>query len=553
MSISKGLNKETNKETNKGEKNEHNFFTRIVVMKTKYGVVLKPAKKSKNMNTFSGSIYSLAKDENGKRKERYVISWGLKYDLPYIEGFTDENEDLKIEIANKIMEEAKESNHTLYKKYMEFNMSYNGKEETKEETSTASEESAVSSDAPEVESEDKEIVVPAISNAKAYCNRLGARSYSEGLEHAIVELHKQATYISELEAKIENLKDIPAAEKELTREEIDQIVYDYMPAEFAQAPARVEELEEELAAYKQMAKELELTIKQDKALVDSTLDLTTKIYELEEMVAKLQSDNKSLNSDLEKAEDAYYAATNTIDDLTKDIQPEAKVEVEVPTLDITAFKNEIKSELKAELLEELKAELKAQSPAPVVKEEPKKEVKKEEIKKETKTKEDVDTKLVIPGKTTKTKKEEDKKVEVKVEQPKKKKKLSEMTYEDLANAEYEKLQKIGSALKLGSANVAKKADLVILIAKKLKLTIPAAKSASDDVDTTIVKPQTNSSLAAKRNNFSEIEDEMLDEIMDEIDDSDLGGSDIKVQDEYTVELNDAQKKLKAMLNAKANK
>lgn len=205
----------------------------------------------------------------------------------------------------------------------------------------------------------------------------------------------------------------------------------------------------------------------------------------------------------------------------KNIQPEVKAETPVVenNIDIAKLKAEIKSELKAELLAELNVSTKAPSqPAP--------------IKEEKKADEKVDTNLVIPGRTTK--KEETKPSAPAPEAPKKKS-IRDLTIEDLTEMEYTKLQGLGSKLGLGAKNVAKKADLVELIAVKLK--IKAATKKESDVDTNLVLTKTsNSSLAEKRkaNTWTSNEETMLDEILEE-DFVSTGG------EVTTIELNDGQK------------
>jgi hypothetical protein len=94
----------------------------------------------------------------------------------------------------------------------------------------------------------------------------------------------------------------------------------------------------------------------------------------------------------------------------------------VPAIDYA----NLKAELKAEILAELKGELKALStPAPV---------------------------------------------ETKIEEPRKKLSIKDITLEDLNKMNYKNLQKVGSALKLGEANVSKIDELRKLIAAKLNLT-----------------------------------------------------------------------------------
>lgn len=423
------LNNKTTGTTNSGSLN-----TNINLDGDKFRLYLN--NKGTNKNFYSGSLYL----GDGEDRVSNRLTWNMdKYDAPALKvnlaGTSEEDYKTFVEVTypkyvaalkTRILNVAERKGHGIYDAYI-------ARWGTESEV-------AMDSSEPEVKEEEK-IVAPEptidtnMSAAKAYCKSLGTTSSLAALTHLLANPIVKTVEVV----------------KEFTDEELEEIIYDRMPAEIM---AKVDGYD---------------------ALVIENEKLMSQIAEL------------------------------------KNIQPEVIIKTPVVenNIDIVKLKTEIKSELKAELLAELKVSTKAPSqPAPIVKE-------------EKKTDDKVDTKLVIPGKATK---KEETKVSAPAPAPEapKKKSIKDLTIEDLTNMDYTKLQALGSKLSLGAKNVAKKEELINLIAVKLKLKTATKieNNKESDKDTNLVLTKTsNSSLADKRKNstWSDEEDAMLDEIIDEED------------------------------------
>lgn len=476
-----------------------------------------------NGYTFSGSIDQIKADEVYQGPTHGAIFWDiLKYDKLTIT-FKDENGKplrsnpaIERELTKEILEREKGYNTKFYQLYTEaknienestidedVEIKYKGEDEMNKEVVN---KTTVNEDV-------KEEV--AIGNAKPnipqcvldFMAEYKINNVGKTLELAINMFNKSKAEIVSLNKTLELTKSKPAVVRELTEEEIQKLVYENIPSEYMQALDRVLELG------------CEATVLNDK--IES---LEKSLETLKEERDNLFIENDNLSSDNAILTDNLNEITTT--NITpEDPDDDPKGGQPIP-VDYSVLKAELKSEIIAELREEFKALSPAPAPIQPKIEKPIQQTK-EEIKK-TPNKLNLPTAKETALTTTKEEpKQQIKKEEINKPQITQKKKLDldTITYEELCEQSYQILQKIGSVLKLGDANVAKKDQLIEKIAAKLNLTKVSVKTTDSGMKenkqtlninkTTTVAAPTVDYSAMRQNNTTVVDENIssIDELL----------------------------------------
>jgi hypothetical protein len=435
-----------------------------------------------NEFVFRGSTVT-SKGNDGKEPIPRIITWDIsKYDSLTITkpGATQEEGEIIKDIAKRLsIRILKAKRNKEFAKFFETVRGKNDADVTEkddvkvEKKNTVKEEIAVTKELPKTMPPKK---VGPSDAVRTFSKENGITSTLPALELAV-------KLLNELKAETKTVV------RELTEEEIQQLVCDNIPSEYIEAVDKVASLEKEVTR-------LKLKIE---GLTYDKEQLTIISRDLEEQRDALAHERDFLVN----KEEAVTIEPEDPDDDPKGGQP-------IPAFNIADLKAELKTEILTELREELKTSLSTHVTAPKVvglckeclceltakhttEEYPniydcpecsypntlgdmyheKEEVK--EPKAEVKTK--VKVKLPVAKEVSIAKNEEKKEIKKEeiVAKPKSKK-ISELTLDDIKAMDYQKLQKLGSAIKLGAANVAGKDELLNRIAIKLKLVKPAKQT-----------------------------------------------------------------------------